>query len=409
MPLYLYIPEGTAWLAERALQSVDAKTTEVFLIAPQGRYATAEVLQKRYDCVHRVFNLDTEAEMLPQLLESEKTPRVTLPLSVEMMPLRYRQAVQMPCLAEHYPLFHTLGRLGFQEFEFCSPGGRPVFQVPHLLDDFQNRHQGERCFVVGNGPSLNQIDMTKLRNEITLGANRCYLGYETWGFPFSYWGIYDKYQIETYGREYEENIPPETVKFFPMEYLPLLDVENGCPLNLQWSNTAAHAFSDDPTQIYVGYMVTYMLLQIAAVMGCDPIILIGVDHHYELNRRFYSTALRRMRRTITRQLRGGVVYNMAVAAHREWIRSRAGKISNSDLLQQPKTLWNAGDAESPTHFDQRYTRDGAIQFLPPEPEEADADFLCAAEWARKKDIRILNATPGSRLKAFPEVDYGSLF
>ena len=36
---------------------------------------------------------------------------------------------------------------------------------------FRNRHQGQRCFVIGNGPSLKTQDLAPLANEITLVTN----------------------------------------------------------------------------------------------------------------------------------------------------------------------------------------------------------------------------------------------
>ena len=47
-------------------------------------------------------------------------------------------------------------------------------------------HQGERCFIIGNGPSLRQTDMSKLRGEFTLGMNRIYLMFPELGFQTSY-------------------------------------------------------------------------------------------------------------------------------------------------------------------------------------------------------------------------------
>ena len=38
-----------------------------------------------------------------------------------------------------------------------------------------NVHRGQRCFIVGNGPSLNQTDLSLLRGEYTFTTNRAYL------------------------------------------------------------------------------------------------------------------------------------------------------------------------------------------------------------------------------------------
>jgi hypothetical protein len=45
-----------------------------------------------------------------------------------------------------------------------------------------NRHAGQRCVIVANGPSLNQMKMNFLKNEITIGLNKIYLGFRKFGF-----------------------------------------------------------------------------------------------------------------------------------------------------------------------------------------------------------------------------------
>jgi len=308
----------------------------------------------------------------------------------------------MADLAPHYGLLRRAWQWGFRAARFVAHHSEERIALPFVLDAFHNRHTGRRCFVVGNGPSLGQLDMARLQGEITLGANRCFLGYPTWGFPFTYWGVYDKYQIEAYHGVYEANIPPETPKFYPVEYAPVMNVANGCPVNSVWPQGAERAFSADPAQIYVGFTVTYMLLQIAACMGCDPIILIGADHRYDLKRRGYSLAFRRLRRRATQHLRGGRVYETALAAGRAW-KKRGG------LNQRDPALWSTADAAGPTHFTENYTDGGKNKFLPPEPEEAERDFDCAHAWALANDRRIVNASPGSALESFPRVEFDDLF
>ncbi len=40
------------------------------------------------------------------------------------------------------------------------------------LAELRDKHRGKRCFIVGNGPSLKQTDLSKLEGEYTLGQNR---------------------------------------------------------------------------------------------------------------------------------------------------------------------------------------------------------------------------------------------
>jgi Protein of unknown function DUF115 len=41
----------------------------------------------------------------------------------------------------------------------------------NLNKNFKNIHFGKRCFIVGNGPSLNKLDLTKLHDEIVFTVN----------------------------------------------------------------------------------------------------------------------------------------------------------------------------------------------------------------------------------------------
>lgn len=44
----------------------------------------------------------------------------------------------------------------------------------HLINSnrkYRNIHSGERCFIVGNGPSLKRLDLTKIHNEIVFTVN----------------------------------------------------------------------------------------------------------------------------------------------------------------------------------------------------------------------------------------------
>lgn len=41
-----------------------------------------------------------------------------------------------------------------------------------LNSEFKNKHKGQRCFIFGNGPSLNDIDFSLLKNECTFTVNQ---------------------------------------------------------------------------------------------------------------------------------------------------------------------------------------------------------------------------------------------
>jgi hypothetical protein len=46
------------------------------------------------------------------------------------------------------------------------------------LKSFKNIHEGKRCFIIGNGPSLKTEDLEKLKNEYTFAANKIYVVFD---------------------------------------------------------------------------------------------------------------------------------------------------------------------------------------------------------------------------------------
>jgi hypothetical protein len=42
------------------------------------------------------------------------------------------------------------------------------------IKEFKNKHQGERCFVMATGPSINEMNLDLIQNEVRLGINTFY-------------------------------------------------------------------------------------------------------------------------------------------------------------------------------------------------------------------------------------------
>ena len=57
-------------------------------------------------------------------------------------------------------------------------------------------HKGKRAFVIANGPSLKQTDMSKLKNELTFGMNRIYLMFPELGFSTTYLTVVNDLVVE---------------------------------------------------------------------------------------------------------------------------------------------------------------------------------------------------------------------
>ena len=50
------------------------------------------------------------------------------------------------------------------------------------LSALKDSHRGERCFLIGNGPSLRSTDLSRLKGEFTFGFNRIFLAAAELGF-----------------------------------------------------------------------------------------------------------------------------------------------------------------------------------------------------------------------------------
>lgn len=355
------------WLSRRT------KNERVWLLYDPEARADAEALRQEHATIVEALPLDDESVpgLTPgtDVLTGAARDGVHLLVCPKTKALEFWDGGCMPDWLPYERAFDRLSALGFRQFVHQRFDGEQIISMPWSLAGLAGKHQGERAFILGNGPSLGQLDMGCLKDEITFGSNRAYLGFDQWGWAVRYWGVMDRLQIERYGAEYERAIPDEMLKFYPGEYRSFLNFSEGaCPVPFDYTPLDPPGFSNQPDRLHLGFTVTHMLMQIAAVMGCDPIILVGVDHRYPLteNQQFSKMGKARVR------------------------------------------VWSTGDAKAPTHFHGGYTNEERL-FVEPRPERAEAAFAEAARWAETNGRTILNATPDSALKAFPMVDFKTLF
>ena len=78
-----------------------------------------------------------------------------------------------------------------KKFGFLSVGG---YQSD--ISKLRDKHKGKRGFIIANGPSLQDIDMSLLKDEITIGCNGIFNAFEKWGFHTTYFMTEDQEQTE---------------------------------------------------------------------------------------------------------------------------------------------------------------------------------------------------------------------
>jgi hypothetical protein len=144
------------------------------------------------------------------------------------------------------------------------------------LERFRNIHQGEKCFIIGNGPSLNQMDLSRLNEHICFGLNKIYLLFERTGLSIDYHVAVNPLVIEQSHDEFTRLGCPSFLSFSASR--GLFDAFDDLYYLFSSSHNKFHA--DITGGIREGYTVTNVALQIAYFMGFKEVYLIGVDHNF---------------------------------------------------------------------------------------------------------------------------------
>jgi hypothetical protein len=153
------------------------------------------------------------------------------------------------------------------------------------LTELKDCHAGKRCFIIGNGPSLKQTDLTKLRDEYTFGMNRIYLLFQELGFTTSYYVSVNSLVIEQCLADIL-CLPIPSFLSWRSRYA-FRENEAGMSLHpnnhtifLHTTYTGPKFATDVRGRLWESATVTYVALQLAFFMGFKTVILIGVDHNF---------------------------------------------------------------------------------------------------------------------------------
>jgi hypothetical protein len=222
------------------------------------------------------------------------------------------------------------------------------------LAELRDRHHGQRCFIIGNGPSLKQTDLSKLKGEFTLGQNRIYLAFPDLGFTTSYYLSVNDLVVEQCAGDIQSLPMPRFISWRGRRWIQPQE-------NLYFIHTtfSGEKFAKDIRgRIWEGGTVTYTSLQVAYYLGFSQVILVGVDHNY-----------------VTQ-----------------------GK-PNATVVSQ---------GDDPNHFHPGYFGKGFRWQLPDLIQWEEA-YRLARRTYEADGRSVVDATIGGKLQVFQKVDYNSLF
>lgn len=154
----------------------------------------------------------------------------------------------------------------------ASPVGR---RSARELRAMRNTYHGERCFILGNGPSLVRLDLSRLRDEYTFGLNRGYLLFERLGFETTFLVCVNTLVAEQFGQELQGL---RCRRFISMRAQQYVGATAG--VNYLLPLTRPQFSADVSRGIWEGSTVTYVAMQLAFHLGFTQVVLIGVDHKF---------------------------------------------------------------------------------------------------------------------------------
>jgi hypothetical protein len=218
-----------------------------------------------------------------------------------------------------------------------------------------NIHNGKRCFIIGNGSSLKQTDLTKLNNEFTFGMNRIYLLFPELGFNTTYFVSINDLVIKQCAQEIAALPIPKFIAWHANRHFQNLPDDL---VFLYTTYTGARFAHDMTRRIWEGATVTNVALQLAFYMGFAQVILIGIDHNF----------------------------------------ANKGKAN--------QTVVSEGD--DPNHFSPSYFGKG-FRWQLPDLDTSEIGYNLACNAYRKAGREVLDATVNGKLMIFPKVDYNTLF
>ena len=148
------------------------------------------------------------------------------------------------------------------------------------LAELKDIHKGRRAFIMGNGPSLRQTDLSKLKNEITFGFNRIYLLFPELGFETTYFCVTNDLVVEQFHQDILALSMPKFLAWRSHHYFSQTLELSNIPTFLFTSYTGPGFSHDVRGRVWEGATVTNVALQLAFHMGIEQAILIGVDHNF---------------------------------------------------------------------------------------------------------------------------------
>ena len=234
------------------------------------------------------------------------------------------------------------------------------------IQQAHNRHAGERCFVIGLGPSLKVEDLERLKNEYTFAANSIFLLFDKTDWRPTYYACIDTKGHERFVNSMNQEIISEgdipQMEAYLSSKIKLSKLTGKERfLHIHFGNHSRNRMltkrmkrcGDISIALYDMFTVTNAALEIAMYMGFKEIYLLGVDCDFSGS--------------------GGKIHFI-----------------DTDIDEMQR---HTPGRQRAYDYGARLMQDG---------------YECMAKAAKEEGVKIFNATRGGALEVFPRVDFDSI-
>ncbi len=228
------------------------------------------------------------------------------------------------------------------------------------LRSYKNRHAGQACFFIGNGPSLRAEDLTAIAEAgyPTFAFNRIYHIFDQTPWRPTYYVSQDEKMLG--GCQEEVNALALPVKFIPanLRWYHGIRIRKAQEFLLGGAADQDFWFADDVSHsVCWASTVMYTAAQLAAYMGFTKIYLIGVDHHFRIS------------------------------------RNAAGEVVVDNTVKD--------------YFTDKYNADKENLVIP-STDLSTYTYIAMKKHCDARNIQVFNATRGGKLEVFPRVEFEQL-
>ena len=370
---------------------VEAILADAVVITTAGTWMANELLSSDCGGIYEYGNTDQLAEKLLGVRDSYEGEKT----KTEVLANRYRKEYSIETFAENIfpkvnlekryealleraperdPIYLPTSVLSMEEkvrgltqvVDVWEKNWTQIYQ-PRIRRIKEGLTNTKRCFVIGNGPSLNKMDLELLKGEVVFAANGFCLMYDKISWRPDFYFVEDHLVAEDRGKF----IPSDdgSIKFYPIYLAYAFEKrEDVVFYNHRPRISYPHGFdfSLDASEItYTGCTVLFSCLQFAYYFGFKEIYLIGVDLDYQRPEDLVKTSDY-----------GVPIYNM--------------------------------ESDDPNHFNKDYFGKGFRWHEPQEDKMAQA-FREAGKVCCDNGVSIYNACIGGNLDCFPRVEFIGLF